>query len=787
MADLEDFATAVGGLIRDHTNWKGTIPSTGTIDTVTKPGAYFAQAGAEGLPSDVGNAILYVTDNRHPGGGLIQVQQELHGVGSNTSTYLRVQNAGVWQPWEPAGRGVALGNSNLDTIMRPGTYYQLSSANATEERGYPFPVYGNLVVYSQHSSDANVAQMYYPSTAFASGFAIRHYRSGAWTAWEHYQSERLSAVKGTPLGTSNLDNITTPGGYYQNSSANAVEARNYPFPTYGNLVVYSQHDTDANIVQHYTPSPAFATGYAIRSQRSGIWSEWEYYQSASATESQVNTIVSATVDAAPAAGMKRVPLALSLGHGSDYAGAAAATVRIPLLFMPDIPRYRLHIRNDNPRTGALRAGGGSFTGVWQGVHATDGAFTGTPTQVLPAFETPEDGSEWVSDWINAPLGGGTEYLLSFGYTSSATPGPSLNAGGCWRNDTTAALGATVSGASFVRENLIPFDIWIEAEVASTVPVLAGVGDSLTCGIGADFTVADSWVSQWARMHHGLPMHFAIGGTQMASWHRNMYVLNRWSSLSRPDAVVVGIGSNDVFTGATLTQMKDRLTALAPLVLEKISARMYGATVMPRSNQTGATEDVRRAYNTWLRTQPNGFREVFDFAGSISTDDENITPAYAATDLTHLNAAGYAQNAAAISSQITAPAPASAARMTAVETALADTGTRDITALATGVSSGSIRFRVKNGWALLELSSVQLAAADATIFPPNGPLAAYAPTSPTFGRGFVTSVNTSNTSRVQVNYYGEVRLYGAPASTVLNGQVMWPMDRALPATPIGTTA
>ncbi|MGY5764995.1 GDSL-type esterase/lipase family protein [Brachybacterium sp. DNPG3] len=605
------------------------------------------------------------------------------------------------------------------------------------------------------------------------------------------RSARLDGVKGTELGTRDLNDVTTPGGYFQVSSANATTARNYPFAVYGNLRVLSEHSTDANLIQEYIPAPHYETGFARRSLRSTGWSAWAYYQSVAETETQVTSLVSETVDAAPAAGMKRVPLVLSLGHGSDYAGPAACTFRVPLLFMPDIPRYRVHIRNDNPRTGALRAGGGAFTGIWQGVHATDGAFTGTPTQVVGAFETPEDGSEWVSDWINQPLGGGTEYLLSFGYTSSTTPGPSFNAGGCWRNDESANYGPTVSASTMTRQNLVPFDIWIEAEVATSVPVLAGVGDSLTCGIGADFTVADSWVSQWARAHDALPVHFAIGGTQMSSWHRNMYVLNRWAGLARPDAVVVGIGSNDVFTGATLAQMQDRATALAPLVVEKISARMHGATVMPRSNRTGAEEDVRRAYNTWLRAQPLGLRGVFDFAASISTDDENILPAYAATDLTHLNAAGYAQNALTISG-VTAPALASTASVTAVETrvdtALYDSGLRDITTLAAGVTAGAVRFRTRRGRARVTLEGVQTSTASAQLFPnTGGALVPYRPVAPDAGFGVVTSVNSGDTYRIQVNSNGGLTLYGAPASTVLNGWVEWDMDRTPPAMPIGDAA
>lgn len=591
---------------------------------------------------------------------------------------------------------------------------------------------------------------------------------------------RLNAVKGGSLGTAHLDTITTPGGYFQWASADATTGRGYPFNIYGNLLVYSQHDTDANIVQQYMPSPAFASGYAIRSQRSGTWGPWDYYQSASATQSQVNTLVSSWIagvaDQAATTGMKTVPLALGLGFGSDYQAPAACSFRVPLLFTPDVARFRIHIRNSNPRTGSLRAGAGEFTGVWHGKHAANGAFTASPTQIVPAFTTPADGSEWVSDWINQPLGGGTEYLLSFAYTSTATVKPVFTAGGSWRNDTSAAHGPTIA-PTMTRENLIPFDIWMEAETASTTPVIAGFGDSLTAGIGADFTVQDSWVSQYARAHGALPVHYAIGGTTMGSWHDGFYAFNRWQGFARPDAVIWAMGSNDIFTGSDLATLQTRHANLAPLLAAKVSSRIHAATIMPRTNQTGATEDVRRAYNAWLATRPNGVREVFDFADSISTDDETIIPAYD-SDGTHLTAEGYAQNAAAITSAITAPSLSLAVdglseRVAALE---GTSGIRNVSTLL-GLSSGTALLDVRDGTVRIDFLAAQWAGTG-NIDLTNDGLTSVAPEAP---RNSVNDDVMAGTTprRIQVNMYGFARIYAYATGDVINGYISWPMTRPTP--------
>lgn len=129
----------------------------------------------------------------------------------------------------------------------------------------------------------------------------------------------------------------------------------------------------------------------------------------------------------------------------------------------------------------------------------------------------------------------------------------------------------------------------------------------------------------------------------------------------------------------------------------------------------------------------------------------------------------------------------AARVPVLAAALYDSGPRDITALATGVTAGTLRLRVKNGWARLDFANVKFDTENPKPFGGRGPLNPWGPVDPESGKGFVTQVNTGTTYRVSVNYAGGVDVYGAPAGTVLNGHVLWPFDRTPPATPIGDPA
>ena len=189
-----------------------------------------------------------------------------------------------------------------------------------------------------------------------------------------------------------------------------------------------------------------------------------------------------------------------------------------------------------------------------------------------------------------------------------------------------------------------------------MPVVAWFWDSLGSGVGATLPVFDSVGSQWCRDNGALPVHYTASGDTMQGWSdASAFKWQRWQGLSRPDAVVHGMGSNDVFGGASLADMQSRHAASMQLLSRLVSPVIYGTTILPRDGVTGDMEAVRRSYNTWLTS--SGARARFNIVPAVSSDDETIMPAYN-SDGIHLNTAGYAQVAGGVPVSVL-PAPASA--------------------------------------------------------------------------------------------------------------------------------
>lgn len=369
----------------------------------------------------------------------------------------------------------------------------------------------------------------------------------------------------------------------------------------------------------------------------GTWSAWE----------RLDSPTSGVTSGAPgqsAAAFKTIPLALTVGGGGN-AGVTSGNYRMPMRFGARIVRWRVHIRNNNPRFGT-DGPAASISSVYFGPATAAGQFSSAPTLVASGLSTGTTGAS--TPWQTTPINPDTQYALAYAFTASAT---NQVVGGGWSassvNSTTATLTKVVN---------LPLDVWIEAEVANDVPVVAAFGDSLSSGVGSDLPVYDSWISQWCRANGALPVHYAASGDTMQGWaNSSAYKWQRWQHLSRPDAAVLAMGSNDVFGGASLDTLKERRSVALQQLAALVSPVVYSATIMPRSGITGAEEQVRRDYNTWVKTRVDSSRDVFDFAAAISSDDESILPQYDA-DSIHLNQAGYAALSGSVIRPLAPPSP-----------------------------------------------------------------------------------------------------------------------------------
>lgn len=372
------------------------------------------------------------------------------------------------------------------------------------------------------------------------------------------------------------------------------------------------------------------------------------------------------------ASTRLVPLALTVGQDDytvDLTKRPAASNRIPLKFSTSVPKWRIHLRNANPRTGRAFEGAVPIDGIWLGVHDrssvtytinpnvnTGGKYLGAPTKIVEAFTTPADGSEWVSEWFTTEIGDGTERLLEIAY-SNVPSGTSITRqlGGSYYVGAGRAGNDTYAGGWV--EGDTPFDIWIEAEVPASTPVLAVYGDSLSSGVRAERPVIDSPLSLYAFAHNTLPVHYSASGDTMTSWNAAGdagWKVSRWDNLSKVDGLLFSMGSNDVFANVSLAGMQSRFTESLTLMSKRIKdgAPVYLSTILPRTNKvdsaTVTSEATRRQYNSWLKTQKGvgNIKDVIDIVPAVSDDDETLKTAYDA-DGVHLRTPGYEAIAATL--------------------------------------------------------------------------------------------------------------------------------------------
>lgn len=444
------------------------------------------------------------------------------------------------------------------------------------------------------------------------------------------------------LATTTLAEIQASGGYRTHTSGtfNADDAMDGVDLVHTAVTQTGTPDqaswwiTTATLVDTARMQEAVAYGAAPRVMRrfrgSGGWAGWERTDAGA-----IDLAGLGGGSGASPASFKTVPLALTVGGGGS-SGATSGAYRMPIKFGATVTRWRAHFRNNNPRFGT-DGPAAAISSVWFGA-ASSGQFTGTPVQVNGPVNT--NGGEYVTPWMSTPINAGTEYALSYQFAATST---NQVVGGGWQSNTVSGTTATLT-----RVVSLPLDVWIEAEVTPDVPVVAVFGDSLSSGVGATLPVFDSWLSQWARTNGALPVHYTASGDTMAGWDdSNAYKWQRWQHLSRPDAALHAMGSNDVFGGASLAEMQDRRAVSIGQLASLVSPVIYSATLMPRTGvAAGTLEQTRRDYNTWLKTSPDAARDLFDFVPAISGDDENISPGFDA-DGTHLNTAGYAAVAGTI--------------------------------------------------------------------------------------------------------------------------------------------
>lgn len=117
----------------------------------------------------------------------------------------------------------ALVDTNLNTLLDTGSYWQSTASYATVERGYPRNgMLGVLEVRKAAGSISTQEYIHYDSTGVQGSYYRTVYADGRITPWSDSQSLPKS------LGSTNLNTLTAPGSYYQPVAATATLDLGYP-------------------------------------------------------------------------------------------------------------------------------------------------------------------------------------------------------------------------------------------------------------------------------------------------------------------------------------------------------------------------------------------------------------------------------------------------------------------------------------------------------------------------------------------------------------------------------
>lgn len=535
-------------------------------------------------------------------------------------------------------RGGIFGSSNIDALYGKELQgiYAVQTQSIAQELNLPFPGVGTLEVRWLRASSGDLSHQiwttqYVRLTRQYSGTSWSEWTNNNWSRGALFQGENADDYKGSKYR----------GMWRVEFDSSAQNIGGLPAPVQGTLTVY---DSAGGVTVHeYRTS----TGTFVRSTNAaGSWGSWAMYSVADGADPD-------TKGRGSGSGFKVIPLALTGGLGTPENVNSSGAVRIPILFNAPITRWRLHMGNINPRSGAYTSGTWDIAGVYLGDKAPTGHPGHTTNNTLLGSGTVPDGADFTTPWFSTPIGDNVERVLSFSWEGTTTP-VGLP-GGCWRSSDLAAASQDTPTLFATTSTAAPFHLWIEAETYAQTPVVATVGSSTATGVGSDLPIYNSTLSRLGRERGFLPVHYTSSGDGISvSLDPTHYKWARWNHLDRPDGVLNQLGSNDVFaSGVTLETMQQSHKSLMDLIRVQLSPIIFDTTVFPRTSYTGPQEDVRRAYNTWLEAQQNGVRAVFDFVTPVSDDDETLKPSMD-YDGIHINDLGMQALADAVDQPVSSP-------------------------------------------------------------------------------------------------------------------------------------
>jgi hypothetical protein len=327
-------------------------------------------------------------------------------------------------------------------------------------------------------------------------------------------------------------------------------------------------------------------------------------------------------------GEPRTTAALSFGHTTDHTvpspGARMdAAMRMPFELGVAADAFRVHIRNWQFNSEETFPTPVTLTGVYLGEQVVSGeagqsgAFASTPIGVAGTANLSTDG--FVSDWIEPDqmrLDAHTSYLLSLGWTAPAGAVLATNPGLSWLATDAGSSRANTDGPQGTLGYLSYFDVWIEYVYSGDAPLMVNIGHSLNAP-GSYQTEAfpthgeqTAWPQQWALSNDAAAVSFASPGAETTVFAPGAAKWNEFGELD-PDVVTIWTASNDIAHGRPLADIERDWGAVVTHVQALWpDATVYALTEPPR-NLTGAAEQTRLDWNSWLSLGPYSVDRVLD--------------------------------------------------------------------------------------------------------------------------------------------------------------------------------
>lgn len=511
----------------------------------------------------------------------------------------------------------ALGVEDLNELITPGAYPALSLNVAN----IPTRAFGTVSVYKSGNA---LIQTYVTVHAVPQVYVRRGDVNKSWLPW-YRQDPAVSRSVALTAEAANSPLSSEPIHYEVRSSV-VANALGMPTSSTGLLI---QRDVGTITVQEWIAAEGDQS-FWIRSSRTDI---------NSARWTRIGPGNAATGATGGSSGTKIVPLAVSLPAAPATVEQTSGAARWVRSYAHAPSRIRIHISNRNP--GSQDFGGKvQLTGLKVGKGKTDGTITDA-IDGLGITAIPADGSEVVTPWLKSPVVDGEPVGITVGWEGAGTL-QRLDSGGWTKASSTGWADETADG--WTQTAFMPFYVWIEAEFPARIPVVAGLGDSITVGRAATNPIEDSWLSVYCRSMKALPLFLAQSGSSMIHWVPGD---KRWTSYYpgvdlKADALVNFLGQNNLLPGESFESMKTRFRNTRDaieLVFPKIPIYLGGIT--PSASKTSEVSNVRQLYNIWLKTLPGGARGYFDFPTAIGGPNDIAIIPNLAGDALHPNTAGHA--------------------------------------------------------------------------------------------------------------------------------------------------